>query len=234
MKGRGLDWPGCFNVRDLGGLATAGGEHTRMKAIVRSDAPDKLTAQGWEALRAYGIRTIVDLRNPAERDKMPQLDDIDVVNVPMDPVDDVEFWAEWGNGLHGTALYFQPYLERCPHLPWAVLRAVTHARPGGVLINCAAGRDRTGLMALLLLALAGVPAETIADDYEASFPRLSLMAKTLGIEDYELRTKAMVEERGTTSRELVLETVRSLDISRYVSADDLPVLRNRLVGAERG
>ncbi|MCE7006886.1 tyrosine-protein phosphatase [Kibdelosporangium philippinense] len=234
MDARQLDWPGCFNVRDLGGLATADGKHTRMKAVVRSDAPDKLTERGWAALRGYGIRTIVDLRNPAERDKMPELADIDVVNVRMDPVDDVEFWAEWGTGLHGTALYFQPYLERFPHLPWTVLRAITHAKPGGVLINCAAGRDRTGLMALLLLALAGVSGEVIADDYEASFPRLTLMAQTLGIEDYEQRTKAMVERRGTTTRALVLETVRFLDISRYVSADDLPLLRDRLVGAERG
>ncbi|CAM4169668.1 tyrosine-protein phosphatase [Kibdelosporangium persicum] len=232
MEGRNLAWPGCFNVRDLGGLATTDGNRTRMKAVVRADAPDKLTEQGWAALRAYGIRTIVDLRNPAERDKMPDLDDIDVVNVPMDPVDDVEFWTEWGNGLHGTALYFQPYLERCPHLPWAVLRAVTHARPGGVLINCAAGRDRTGLVALLLLALAGVPGEVIADDYEASFPRLSVMAQTLGIEDYEPLTKAMVAQRGTTTRALVLETVRSLDFTRYVSPDDLLVLRDRLVGAD--
>lgn len=232
MEGRNLTWPGCFNVRDLGGLVTADGSRTRMKAVVRADAPDKLTEQGWAALRAYGVRTIVDLRNPDERGEMPDLDDIDVVNVPMDPIDDVEFWAEWGNGLHGTALYFQPYLERCPHLPWAVLRAVTHARPGGVLINCAAGRDRTGLITLLLLALAGVPGEVIADDYEASFPRLSVMAQTLGIEDYEPITRAMVAERGTTARALVLETVRSLDFTRYVSADDLPVLRNRLVGTE--
>ncbi|ONI80986.1 hypothetical protein ALI144C_20680 [Actinosynnema sp. ALI-1.44] len=234
MEGRDLDWPGLVNVRDLGGLATTGGFRTRTRAVVRADAPEKLTEDGWAALRAYGIRTIVDLRNPDERTGMPQLTDIDVLNVPLDPLDDTEFWNQWGNGLHGTALYFQPYLERCPHLLWAALRAITHAKPGGVLVNCAAGRDRTGLVVILLLALAGVSATAIADDYEASSSRLSAAAKAQGRIDLEPVIAAMVADHGTSPRELVLETVRRLDMGKYVSADDLPVLRDRLVGAERG
>ena len=65
---RRLDWDGCFNVRDLGGQLAAGRCTTRWGAIVRSDTTDRLTEAGWEALRAHGITTIVDLRDAAERD----------------------------------------------------------------------------------------------------------------------------------------------------------------------
>jgi hypothetical protein len=64
---RHLDWDGCFNVRDLGGLRTADSRTTRWGAVVRSDMPDRLSAAGWSALTAYGIRTIVELRNHHER-----------------------------------------------------------------------------------------------------------------------------------------------------------------------
>jgi hypothetical protein len=64
---RHLDWEGCRNARDLGGLPAAGGRRTRWGAVVRSDDPARLTAAGWAALRGHGIRTIVDVRND-ERD----------------------------------------------------------------------------------------------------------------------------------------------------------------------
>ena len=63
---RNLDWEGCFNARDLGGLRTVDGRETRWGAVVRSESLDLLTPAGWSALRAYGIRTIVDLRNDHE------------------------------------------------------------------------------------------------------------------------------------------------------------------------
>jgi hypothetical protein len=58
--------------------------------------------------------------------------------------------------------------ERCA----AAVAAVADARPGGVLVHCTIGRDRTGLVSLLLLALVGVAPADIADDYELSNPRL--------------------------------------------------------------
>jgi hypothetical protein len=63
---RHLDWDGCFNVRDLGGLPTAGDHVTRRGAPVRADSLAGLSAAGWDALRAHGVRTVVDLRNDDE------------------------------------------------------------------------------------------------------------------------------------------------------------------------
>ncbi|HEX7299288.1 MAG TPA: tyrosine-protein phosphatase, partial [Solirubrobacteraceae bacterium] len=65
-RDRRLQWDGCANVRDLGGLRVSGGGETRWGALVRADAVDRLTADGWSALEAHGVRTVIDLRNDDE------------------------------------------------------------------------------------------------------------------------------------------------------------------------
>ena len=101
---RALDWEGCFNVRDLGGLPAAGGRVTRRGAVVRGDAPDTLTSAGWAALRAHGIRTIVDLRNEDER-AVARQDGVAVVSLPLDGLDeDPAFWEPWGSGQSNARL----------------------------------------------------------------------------------------------------------------------------------
>ena len=130
MTGRHLDWDGCRNVRDLGGLPAAGGRVTRWGAVVRSDSPANLTPAGWAALRAYGIRTIVDLRNDEERSHPAGVGAAGVatVHVPMDDVDDTGFWREmWDEGLDGTPLYYRPFLERKPERCVAAVAAVADA-----------------------------------------------------------------------------------------------------------
>ena len=91
---RDLSWAGSFNARDLGGLPTADGRFTRPGAIVRSDSLARLGARGWEELEAYGIRTVVDLRNESEigEDAAARPADVETVNVPLDVTEDRAFW----------------------------------------------------------------------------------------------------------------------------------------------
>jgi protein-tyrosine phosphatase len=63
---RHLQWDGCTNVRDLGGLCSRDGRAIRRGALVRADALDRLSAEGWAALEAHGVRTVIDLRNGDE------------------------------------------------------------------------------------------------------------------------------------------------------------------------
>jgi len=156
VSGRDLAWEGCVNVRDLGGLPTADGRTVRFGALVRSDHLDRLTAAGWRALWDHGVRTIVDLRDPDERqpDISPRPPGLATSEIPLEDLSDTAFWQEWRR-FCCTPLYYQAFLDRAPDRVAAVVRAVADAEPGGVVVHCGHGRDRTGLVTLVLLSLAG-------------------------------------------------------------------------------
>jgi protein-tyrosine phosphatase len=218
-----LAWEGCLNVRDLGGLPTVGGGVTRTGAIVRGDSPDRLTPGGWAALREYGIRTIVDLRDEDELGAVERRPDPAVVHLPLDGIDeDQAFWERWGSGPQfGTPLYYRPHLDRFPERSARVIAAIANAEPGGVLFHCVGGRDRTGQIAMLLLALVGVPPEAIAEDYARSGPA-------------DADVERFLTERGTSAAELIVATLGELDVEAHLRAagltgTELSALRSRLV-----
>ncbi len=166
---RDLDWQGCFNVRDLGGFETADGAVTRSGAAVRADSLHKLTPRGWYELVRYGVRTVIDLRNPfeLEADLAPRPDALSTSHLPLDGREDTQFWSLPARvPQFGTPLYYRAHLERMPERSGAVLRAIAHAPPGGVAFHCVGGRDRTGQIAILLLALVGAEPDAIVADYE--------------------------------------------------------------------
>jgi protein-tyrosine phosphatase len=159
MLDRHLGWRGAYNARDLGGLPTADGTLTRRGAIVRSDSLQNLEARGWEEVEAYGVRTVIDLRNHSEigADIAPRPTSIQTVNIPLDVTEARDFWQVWGNGPQfATPLYYGPHLERFPERSAEVVGAIATARPGGVVFHCQGGRDRAGQVSMLVLALAGV------------------------------------------------------------------------------
>ena len=159
IQDRHLHWDGCANVRDLGGLRTSDGGEIRRGAIVRADALDRLSADGWAALEAHGVRTVIDLRNDDElaTDLAPRPAAITTLHLPLDGVEDTEFWKQWHERPEfGTPIYYRPFLDHFPDRTAAVFTAIARAEPGGVAIHCGIGRDRTGLIAIMLLALAGV------------------------------------------------------------------------------
>jgi protein tyrosine/serine phosphatase len=173
---RALTWDGCLNVRDLGGHATEDGAETLFGAVVRADSIRQLSEDGWRDLVHYGIETIVDLRFHSELDADPPRDvHARVVHVPVFPEPDEHEWREIDELAQAAptdaeatrTVYHELLHRRQPHFAEAV-RAVADAEPGGVLVHCTAGKDRTGLVAALLLRNAGVPVRAIGDDYALS------------------------------------------------------------------
>jgi protein-tyrosine phosphatase len=225
---RHLDWEGCVNVRDLGGLRTRDGGRIRRGAIVRGDALDRLSAAGWAALEAHGIRTVIDLRNDDElaEDLAPRPRGLTTLHLPLDGVEDVEFWKDWHDRPEfGTPLYYRPFLDHFPQRTAAVITAIARAEPGGVAVHCGIGRDRTGLITILLLALAGADAEEIAADYALSEPRVPFG-----------QVGTFYEDRGITPAAVIAKLLAGLDVEAYLRAagvgeDDLRALRERLVSA---
>jgi protein-tyrosine phosphatase len=236
-RDRHLDWEGCFNDRDLGGLPTTDGRTTRWGAVVRADALDGLTAAGWAALVEHGVRTVIDLRNDDElgENAAPRPAEVTTVRIPLDVSEDREFWNVWQHGPQfGTPLYYRPHLDRFPERSAAVVAAVARAEPGGVAFHCGGGRDRAGQVTMLLLALVGVPAEVIAADYALSFERLPARYGARGEPDQGPMLRSYLEEQGTSAEALIVELLDGLDVEARLaeaglSADDLVALRSRLI-----
>lgn len=186
---RTLVWDGCVNVRDLGGIPTEDGGATRTGSVIRSDNIGGLTPDGWRALARHGVVRIVDLRWPEERAQDPPRDlagAVEVVHVSVlgPSIDDSSaFFRELDahvdtveDAADHYAYSYVEFLERNRARFAAALAAVADA-PGPVVIHCMGGKDRTGLVAGLLLRLAGVSLEEIGLDYSLSGPNL---AGTLG------------------------------------------------------
>jgi protein-tyrosine phosphatase len=174
---RSLEWAGCLNVRDLGGVALEAGGETRYGALVRADNIRRLSDAGWRALAAHGVARIVDLRWPEELEEDPPRDvDIDVVHVSLlgelDPDfnDDVRDYMAVDDPAGYWAISYTRILRAyAPNFARA-LAAIADA-DGAVVFHCAGGKDRTGLVAALLLRLAGAPIEAIAHDYSLTAER---------------------------------------------------------------
>jgi protein-tyrosine phosphatase len=237
---RHLDWEGCFNVRDLGGLRTVDGLQTRRGAVVRGDAPSRLTEAGWRALLEHGIRTIVDLRNEDERgpDAAARPAEVSTVHVPLDGLDDSEFWEDWRDGPQfATPMYYGPHFERFPDRSASVIRAIADAEPGAVYFHCVGGRDRSGQVAILLLALAGVEPDEIVADYELSAARLVGLYEAWSEPDQGPELAEFLAREGTSARDLILALLGSLDAEEYLrsaglSDGELAAVRSRLLGPE--
>jgi protein-tyrosine phosphatase len=237
VNDRDLSWAGCFNARDLGGLPTVDGRLTRPGAMVRSDSLARLESRGWEELEAYGVRTVVDLRNENEIgvDVAPRPDSIETVNIPLDVSEDREFWDVWENGPQfATPLYYRPHLERFPERSAEVVRAIAQARPGGVAFHCMGGRDRAGQVAMLVLALTGVEPEAVAADYALSDERLRPLYLSRGQGDEASRIAEFLRDQGTTATELIVEILTTFDIEATLleaglDEEDVAALRGRLV-----
>ena len=182
---RTLTWDGCVNVRDLGGIPTEDGRSTRTGAVIRSDNIRGLSDDGWRSLVEHGVVRIVDLRWPEERAEDPPRDvepDVEVVHVSVlgpSVAEQREYLRELDANLEAAddvadhyAWSYVDFLERNRARFGEALAAVADA-DGPVVIHCMGGKDRTGLMAALLLRLAGVSVDAIGADYALSGPNLS-------------------------------------------------------------
>ncbi|WP_433211868.1 tyrosine-protein phosphatase [Dactylosporangium sp. CS-047395] len=235
MPERDVTWDGFFNARDLGGLPTAGGRSTRPGVLVRSADPRFVTPAGWRAARAAGFRTVLDLRNDDEVEGVLAPPGLTRVRVALDHAEDVEFWRYLDEtGLNGTPLYIRPFLARKPERVAAAVTAIARAEPGGVIFHCGAGRDRTGVVAMLLLALAGVAPEVIADDYEESAAWQARLAAATGREDWSPLIVESLAGKGHTVRSAMLDALSGFDAAAYLTAagvatGDLARLRTLLI-----
>jgi protein-tyrosine phosphatase len=181
-----LDWPGMHNARDLGGLPLREG-HVRQGALIRSESLTRLGEGGLEALEEAGVSRVVDLRRQGESpEPHPYADDDAIyVNLPVEDPADIK---------ESTGPMVDLYLDMVdarPELFASAVGAIADAPPGAVVVHCAGGKDRTGLVTAMALTVAGAEPEVVAADYALTEERLApLMERHLHtIEDIDVRER---------------------------------------------
>jgi protein-tyrosine phosphatase len=229
-----LDWEGCANVRDVGG-------------IVRADNIRRLTDAGWQSLVDHGVTRIVDLRFPEELAEDPPFDaPVDVVHVSLlgpsrtpewigeftaqiDHMESAEEYLVWS---------YVEFLDRYADRFARVFEAIAWAPDGPVLVHCVGGKDRTGLIVALALRLVGVSMDDVVADYAVTEANLAAGHQAwvdLASDDVERRRRAFLLPTPPSAMRRVLEELerRHGSAEGYlrdagVSDDDLERLRRRI------
>jgi protein-tyrosine phosphatase len=175
-----FDLEGAYNFRDLGGLPTDDGRRTRRGVVFRSDTLNELTeADAGLACETLGISCVIDLRTPEEvaaEGRGPLVDcGVSYVNLPVYvPVFEHDGGDAWPGGELLVSRYFG-YLELSADNVVAALDVLSRSATSPTVFHCTSGKDRTGVVAALLLRLLGVTEEAVVEDYSgsaSSVPRL--------------------------------------------------------------
>ena len=162
---RRIALPGTLNLRDLGGYPAAGGGTVRWRTLLRSDALHRLDDAGRAALAGLGLRTVIDLRTDEEVRAAPSALDSTGARTFHVPIFSA---AAIGRLPPELAAVYRYMIDDCgTAIAGAIGRLCAGAALPG-LIHCTAGKDRTGLVAALVLEVIGVPDEFIAADYAMS------------------------------------------------------------------
>ncbi|HET9062195.1 MAG TPA: tyrosine-protein phosphatase [Candidatus Binatia bacterium] len=214
MDSREVALSAAFNVRDLGGLPAGDGWRVRRGRAYRADALHRLTPPDRAVMAGLGIRRVFDLRSEAElaRDgigefagRVAEHVHVPLVRVSLSPFDPDIDWK--------TVNLRDRYLEML-HEGGAAIRAVFSALAAdtfdAVVFHCSGGKDRTGVVAALVLRSLGVPDATIVEDYSLSEVNLAE-----AVREY----RAQLEEAGLDSSAIAYLTSSPPERMLYTLAE---------------
>ncbi len=172
-----------FNLRDLGGYrckdkSTGRVSYTKNGVFLRGDSTARLTKAECELLKMSGLTTVVDLRSEHEVKTNPSafenFDGVDYINIPM--LDNINSAITQDQLPYSLGELYCMSLEGAKAQTVQLIKILSEA-DGTVLFNCTAGKDRTGVVSMMLLSLAGVSNEDIVLDYVKTESRVQPLIK---------------------------------------------------------
>jgi protein-tyrosine phosphatase len=175
--GARLPVEGTLNLRDVGGYATTDGRRVRLGRLFRSDHLNTVTDAGFDVLATLGLRTVLDLRLPSERERQPSRlpTGIEVRHVnPLgaagaaqsEVLEDIKAKRLTRFTEDDVADLYRTMLAEAPEMFSAVVHVAGTPAELPALFHCTAGKDRTGLAAAILLRVLGVSDAVIIEDFE--------------------------------------------------------------------
>ncbi|MDR1355356.1 MAG: tyrosine-protein phosphatase [Propionibacteriaceae bacterium] len=163
----------AYNVRDLGGYPCPGGV-TRWNTFLRADGLSALSAADIDFLLRYGVRGVIDLRSAQELVSAPEpeklLAAVEYFHIPLlsgDVTDATKVQIAPSESFLGT--FYREIIKNGKAAIKNVIETIAAVDTGAVLFHCAAGKDRTGITAALLLGIAGVDISDIVANYEVTY-----------------------------------------------------------------
>ena len=187
---RRIGLSGPVNFRDLGGYDTVDGRQVRWRRLFRSDSLDPVTASDARVLTGeLGLLAVVDLRTnrEVEREGRGGLADVALHYHHVPLIEDItDGDRRLDRSLH--ELYVHMLADRADRISDALAAIASEVADHPTVFHCTAGKDRTGIVAALVLALLGVSDEDIVADYVLTqdvmpamierFPRRALRGST--------------------------------------------------------
>ncbi|MDT7573030.1 MAG: protein-tyrosine phosphatase [Actinomycetota bacterium] len=246
---RWIELDGAVNVRDLGGLPTADGGAITRGVLLRADNLQGLSEKDVRRLvDDQDLRTVIDLRTPAEVDAEGPGPLVEAglrhVNLDLIPGWDPQRsdavgrivpheQREAGDMSH----YYLGYLDDAPDQVVQALRELVTS-DGAAIVHCAAGKDRTGVVIALALAVAGVPREDIVEDYALTAERIEAIHARLAssptyAEDMKRRPLADMTPHALSMRHFLDRVDERGGVAAWLTAngfgpDEQTALRERL------
>ena len=166
-----------YNTRELGGLPIDNKRQVKWGVLLRSDDVSKLSKKDQEELKAYGMDTVIDLRTPKEREATGYVlgEDLEIAKhyISLMISDDVADITKSGTNITLGDFYCE-MLDECQPLIKEIFEVFSNPQNKGILFHCAAGKDRTGVVAALLLKTLGVLDSDVIANYEVTYSHLSV------------------------------------------------------------
>ncbi|WP_371495592.1 tyrosine-protein phosphatase [Kitasatospora sp. NBC_00374] len=185
MTERHLEFELLHNFRDLGGYRTADGGIVRWQLLYRSDSLGKLAGDDLKRFEALGVGTVIDLRYPWEIERAGRVPDAPGLvyhnlSIEHRPYDQAALGPEIETGRFLADKFGEVAEDGTAELA-EVVRIIA-AADAPLVFHCAAGKDRTGIVAALVLSLLGVDEEQIVADFA-----LTAMATDRFVADWHAR-----------------------------------------------
>lgn len=193
-----LPMENAYNVRELGGYATKKGSITSYHQFLRSENLSDLTQEDKQFLIDYGLGAIIDLRSREEALIYPNPfrgnELVKYINCPLITDGVLDLRAVKEKGFDPGEFYVK--LVEYKEMVYNIFHFILDNLDSCILFHCQAGKDRTGVLAMLLMGLSGVSKEDIIANYEVTHTYLKENVKLRldeGLEELEFSKPQWIE-----------------------------------------